>query len=126
MPHYPEIERLSCASFAFYDPIRNRRGYDDAAFQELCDAIRACTERWSGEENVPKALAWFLANHAFNVVIHARVSEWYTAEEADRIYKAASTICDLVNRCFVPPGDVDREYIRPALTGRKYDERRRS
>ncbi|MGI8858112.1 MAG: hypothetical protein ACR2JW_20425 [Thermomicrobiales bacterium] len=111
MAHHPEVERLARASWAFYEPIRYRQGFKQAAFDELCEAIRVCTERWRDAEEIPKVLAWLLANYTFNIIANKDVASWYPLDEAQRIHEAAWTIHSLIGRCFIPSAGVQNEYL---------------
>jgi hypothetical protein len=112
MIQYPEIVDLARALWAFYEPIRYRRGFDQSAFDEVCNAIRTCTQRWGDAEEVPRVVAWLLANYAYTIAVNKDVAAWYADDEAERIRRATSTISDLIGDCFKPAQDViENEYL---------------
>ena len=113
MPHYPEIEELHRTSWAFYEPIRHRRGFKEAEFEAFCEAIRVCTERWRDQEEIPKVLAWMLANYTFVIAANRDVAAWYPNDEKQRIWEAVWKIHALIGQCFKPSQGVQDEYTLP-------------
>ena len=90
------IDELESAWDAFSAPLRTRGGFHHAAFQQLCDALRACEAEWSSDATVPKRLASTLVDMA--PAIEA-CSHLYSGEEAEAIRHAADTAADLVRAC---------------------------
>ena len=115
MPHYPESEELHRTSWAFDEPIRHRRGFKEAEIEAFCEAIPVCSERWRDQEEIPKVLAWMLANYTFIITANRDVAARYPDDEKQRIWAVAWKTHALIARCFKPSQGVQDEYVLPDL-----------
>lgn len=86
------IDELTAAADAFATPLRMRDGFDRAAFERLCAALRRCAVEWAGSGSLPKRVVMELIDLWPAVQACA---ELYRGAEAEKILHAADTLADL-------------------------------
>jgi len=94
--YFPEIKVLLKAANNYLLPIHHGKGFNKSAFDDLCDAIRACTARWADADAIPKTLASVL------VGLYPEADPFgarYLPDQAKLLLDAALQIDRLVNEC---------------------------
>lgn len=86
-------QRLLDTSLEFVLPLRMGDGYREAAFQELCTALREWTQVWEKAESFPRdAVAEMI--DLFPAILAC--AEFYSDSEKARITESAYLVLDLM------------------------------
>lgn len=77
-------------------PLRMRQGLDEAAYDNLRQALRGCADAWRGRDAVPKVAV----NVLVDLVPAIEASSYlYSDDYRARVQQAAVEIGDLVRAC---------------------------
>src|SRR6266550_7679990 len=86
------VSDLLVAAEEFSSPLRAGVGFDENAFQHLCDVLGDLARQWSDSDSIPKLAANVLVDLWPGV---QNCSYLYEGDEANRIMKAADMIATL-------------------------------
>lgn len=95
------VTALLQAVEAFGVPLRSGEGFNEAGFQSLVDALRACATAWADADTIPKLAANVLVDLA---PATEAASYAYRDAVAERIREASYTLADLIRDCVAVEG----------------------
>ncbi len=97
----PEVVRhLFGTAMAFAVPLRAGEGFDESAFNALCDALQTCADEWAATDVIPKTAANLLVDLSTGIEAS---SFQYQGDDNKKILHAADRIAFLVRECVAVP-----------------------
>jgi len=88
------LSNLESSYEEFIVPLRMGEGFNAELFSNLCNSIRACSDNWASQQDIPKPAAMIFVD-AFSSIVSC--SHLY--EEKEKIQMAADEMNDLIREC---------------------------
>ena len=90
------LEELEKRAAAFLIPLKDKEGFNEAAFQELCETLRHCAHYWADRKVLPKlAVNVFVEMNPWLVGCEAL----YATDIRQRMVDAEMELTDLMLSC---------------------------